>query len=97
PKVPLAYVQWYTAPRLTDRIRAIHNMPSVKKALSSDGVTPAWSIIPLSNIRQSCMLFPDFGRTPVSVWDTDNCVLDTCSDFLVNNWLSLFTYQTVYM
>ncbi|KIY62218.1 hypothetical protein CYLTODRAFT_183523 [Cylindrobasidium torrendii FP15055 ss-10] len=97
PKVPHAYVQWYTAPRLTDRVRKIHNMPSVKKAFGPDGVTHAWSIIPLSNICQSCMLFPDFGRTAATVWDTNACVLDTCSDFLVNNWLSLFTYQTVYM
>jgi hypothetical protein len=56
------------------------------------------AIIPISNIRQSCMLFPAFpkdsGRTP-SDWTTDN-VLDKCSSFFVNNWLSKYSYQSIW-
>lgn len=73
-----------------------HNMPAVRKAFMPDG-QPQWSIIPLSNIRQSCMLFPNYKKTEVSIWDTKDCILDTCTDFRVNNFLSLYTYQTVYL
>ncbi|KIY63769.1 hypothetical protein CYLTODRAFT_125515 [Cylindrobasidium torrendii FP15055 ss-10] len=97
PKEPLAYIEWYSTPHLSARMRDTHNMPSVSKPpMGSDGAPP-WSIIPLSNIRQSCMLFPKFGTINRKVWDTNKSVLDTCSTFYVNNWLSLFTYQTVYM
>lgn len=97
PKEPHAYVQWYTAPQLTDRMRNTHNMASVSKAPLAADHSPPWSIIPLSNIRQSCMLTPKYGIIKKNIWDTDTSVLDTCNTFYVNNWLSLFTYQTVYM
>lgn len=71
-------------------------MASVSRDIEQDG-THSWSIIPLFNIRQSCMLMPHFGKTKRSVWDTDKSVLDTCTHFRVNNWTSLYTYQTVYL
>ena len=95
PKGPLAYVEWFTKPKLTPRAASIHNMPSVSKDIRNG--KPLYSIVPLGNVRQSCMLIPDFDKTPPSVWDTDEPILDTCTHFHVNNWQSLYAYQTIYM
>ncbi|KAJ7309310.1 hypothetical protein DFH08DRAFT_719326, partial [Mycena albidolilacea] len=54
------------------------------------------SIISLTDIRQTCQLFPKFGRDDVdATWTTDN-VLDTCTAFYVNNWASLYSYQSIW-
>ncbi|KIY61666.1 hypothetical protein CYLTODRAFT_495138 [Cylindrobasidium torrendii FP15055 ss-10] len=70
PESPLCYIHWYTKPKLIGKAEHTHNLPSVSKQFNLDG-DPVYSIIPLSNVRQSCMLFPDFGRTARQVWDTD--------------------------
>ena len=57
--------------------------------------SPAGSIIPLADIRQSCMLFPAFGATCNDSWTADN-VLDTCTSFYVNNWSSMYSYKTLW-
>lgn len=49
PKVPMAYVKWYTKPTLPTAARATHNMPALSKAMDSHG-DPQWSIIPLANV-----------------------------------------------
>ncbi|KIY65398.1 hypothetical protein CYLTODRAFT_379482, partial [Cylindrobasidium torrendii FP15055 ss-10] len=87
---PLAYITWYTKPSQNAAAKASHNMVSVSKEMFQGA--PRWSIIPLSNIRQSCMLVPDFKKTNSRIWDTDKCVLDTCTHFYINNWLSLYSY-----
>lgn len=100
PRDALAYVQWYKAPTLSEKAARSHKMPSLTRAYMSDGITPQWSIVPVLNIRQSVHLTPDFAKVPESDWDiptSRESVLDTCKDFLLNNWLSLYTYQTVYM
>ncbi|KIY60855.1 hypothetical protein CYLTODRAFT_363630 [Cylindrobasidium torrendii FP15055 ss-10] len=96
PRQPLAYVTWYTKPKLARGAADTHNLPQLSKQLDKNG-KPVFSIIPLSNVRQSCMLVPDFKKTPMSVWDTDICTLDTCDHFYINNWQSLYTYRTVYL
>ena len=55
------------------------------------------SIIPVSNIQQSCMLFPVFPKlAPMpGDWKSEN-VLDKCSSFLINNWSSKYVYQTIW-
>ncbi|KAJ3728243.1 hypothetical protein C8R42DRAFT_571535 [Lentinula raphanica] len=53
----LAYVEWYSPPSQTPLEQKSHNMATVHKLPLVDGIIP-WSIIPLSNIRQSCMLIP---------------------------------------
>ncbi|KIY60733.1 hypothetical protein CYLTODRAFT_363744 [Cylindrobasidium torrendii FP15055 ss-10] len=92
---PLAYITWYTKPSQNAAAKATHNMVSVSKDIFQGA--PRWSIIPLSNIRQSCMLVPNFGKTDVRIWDTEASVLDTCTHFFINNWLSLYSYQTLYL
>jgi hypothetical protein len=59
PTEPLAYFEWYTAIKPTAEPN--HNMYSTKPLYRSDG-SPAGSIVPLTSIRQSCMLFPVFGK-----------------------------------
>lgn len=98
PRTPLAYIEWYTAPSLTVQQQKVHNMASVHKPpLQADGCLP-WSIIPLTNIRQSCMLSPNFSSSSSnsqSSWTSTN-ILDSAPSFLVNNWTSVYTYKTIY-
>lgn len=94
PKIPLAYIEWYTVPTLSQHDKNTHNMPSVKKSpLQADGCPP-WSIIPLTNIRQSCMLIPNFLKESSS--SASDTTLDTTTTFFVNNWLLVYTYKTIY-
>lgn len=94
PKQVQAYVEWYTSPSLSEADEKYHNMASIQK-IEGDR---SWSIIPLSNIRQSCMLIPRFNKhtdkSQIS-WTSDT-VLDSASSFLVNNWTSVYSYQTLY-
>lgn len=74
--------------------------------LHADG-TPAGAIVPLSMIRQSCQLIPHFPKpthaqlkdlTFCSIptdWTTDT-VLDKASRFVLNNWASKYSYQTLW-
>ena len=52
-------------------------------------------VIPLANIRQGCMLFPDFTQGVQPDWNSKN-VLDLGRTFFVNNWQSKYSYQTIY-
>ncbi len=93
PKGPLAYVEWYTCQVST--AHKVHGMYQISKATDTHG---RWqgAIIPLTNIRQSCMLFPVFKGVPAEAkWHYDN-VLDRADTFLINNWLSKYSYQTIW-
>jgi hypothetical protein len=91
PKVPLAYIEWY-APLLPNPDK-YHGMYTVRKQMTKE---PQYSIIPISNIRQSCMLIPNFGKSwPKEEWTSDT-VLDKANSFLLNNWQSLFAYQSLW-
>lgn len=94
PQQPLACVEWYS--NLKGAAEPDHGMYLIKKPpLRADGTCPT-SIIPLTDIRQSCQLTPSFSKNNVdSKWTTDN-VLDLSSSFLVNNWGSLYGYQTIW-
>lgn len=94
PKTPLAYIEWYL-PIPPAPLRKNGTMYHIKKVQSSQ-TRPPGSIIPISNIRESCMLFPAFpqGNTPED-WTTDN-VLDRCDSFLINNWQSKRSYQSIW-
>ncbi|KAJ6605545.1 hypothetical protein DFH09DRAFT_897411 [Mycena vulgaris] len=61
----------------------------------ANGIRPA-SIIPLTDIRQTCQLFPNFGRADVPPKWTTHTVLDECNNFFVNNWASLYAYQSIW-
>lgn len=98
PTTALAYVEWFTPPTLTIQQRKVHNMASVNRSAPQLDGSLLWSIIPLINIRQSCMLMPNFGASGTdsqSSWTSSN-VLDSASSFLVNNWSSVNTYKTIY-
>ncbi|EGO04725.1 hypothetical protein SERLA73DRAFT_149123 [Serpula lacrymans var. lacrymans S7.3] len=85
PKIPLAYIEWYT--KLKGSADPAH--------MIADGTPPA-SIVPLSSIQQGCHLLPLFGKDQVPAhWGTENA-LDVCDRFLLNNWASLYVYQTIW-
>ncbi|KAE9387633.1 hypothetical protein BT96DRAFT_837371, partial [Gymnopus androsaceus JB14] len=98
PKAPLAYIEWFTVPTLTAQQQKQHNMSTVQQsALQADGFHP-WSIIPLTNICQSCMLSPNFASTAThnqASWTSYN-ILDSATSFFINNWVSVYTYKTIY-
>jgi len=93
PKGPLAYVEWYT--RQATVTHKDHGMYHISKAKDSHGRQQG-TIIPLANIRQSCMLFPVFsGHADEARWLPHN-VLDKADSFLINNWLNKYSYQTIW-
>ncbi|KAG1737846.1 uncharacterized protein EDB91DRAFT_1054857 [Suillus paluster] len=93
-KEPLAYVEWYSP--LKPAAEDYHEMYSVKKPLPSVvDSTLAGKVIPLSSIRQTCQLVPNFGRTVPMDWTSDN-VLDRCDSFLLNCFTSKYAYQTLW-
>ena len=99
PKQPLAYVEWYSA--LQSQPDKFHGMYVVKKVFGADG-NAIGAVIPLTNIRQSCMLIPKFSDdsdiialNQESRWNANN-VLDVASIFYVNNWLNMYAYQTIW-
>jgi hypothetical protein len=91
PKEPLAYVTWFSRFNTSPDDNTL--MYRVGPAFDSKGEAQG-SIIPLTNIRQSCMLTPSKAAWDVS-WNTAN-VLDSCPSFFVNNLQSKYTYQTIY-
>ncbi|KAF8145351.1 hypothetical protein K438DRAFT_1630258 [Mycena galopus ATCC 62051] len=94
PKTCLAYVEWFSA--FKPKHENNHNMYSISvPPRRANGFRQA-SIIPLTDIRQTCQLFPNFGRNDVpDEWTTDT-VLDMCPNFFVNNWASLYAYQSIW-
>lgn len=89
PKEPLVYIEWYS--KLEKAANPRNGMMYlIKKDKEVQG-----TILPLSNIRQSCMLFPTFPSSVPSHWKTEN-ILDYASSFYINNWLSKYSYQTIW-
>ena len=92
PTVPLAYVTWYTRFKASPDDQN-SGMYRVEPAKYSNGMAQG-AIIPLTDIRQTCMLTPA-RSTWDTTWSTEN-ILDKCNSFLVNNLQSKYSYQTVY-
>lgn len=93
PQGPLAYLELYS--RLKSTSEKDHGMYAIRKVNVGYDSGPKGIVIPLSQIRQSCMLFPSFGRKIDSTWTSEN-VLDKCDSFFVNNWSNLYGYQSIY-
>jgi len=91
PKEPLAYIEWYKALRSTaDETTGMY----IVKRTSQ----PEFAIIPISHIRQSCMLIPRFSddfKRKTTNWTSTN-VLDLAPYFYLNNWQSPYAYQTIW-
>ena len=85
--IPLAYIEWYsklTRPEKNHGMYKIHRLDPTEAA-----------VVPLSNIHQGCMLFPDFSKGVPKEWKSKN-VLDQACTFFLNNWQSKYTYQMIY-
>ncbi|KAF8234121.1 hypothetical protein L208DRAFT_1551549 [Tricholoma matsutake] len=85
----LAYVEWYTPiPH-----HGLHKISVMKDS----GGGQICSIVPISNIKRTVHLFPNFGAHIPPPW-TSSTVLDECDIFFVN----IFTdhrhlYRTLYL
>ncbi|TFK52086.1 hypothetical protein OE88DRAFT_1679776 [Heliocybe sulcata] len=88
----LAYIEWFTL--FSVRPDRDHRMYKISRQLRNDGARIA-SIIPISNIRRSCHLLPEFGPVVPREWTSSN-VLDEARYFFVNCFLDRHTYMTVY-
>ena len=95
PTEPLVYIEWYS--KLGGAADLKHGlMYHIKKVTTtSNPVRVQGAILPLTRIRQSCMLFPLFPKVVPSHWTPTN-VLDHATSFLVNNWLSKYSYQSIW-
>jgi len=91
PMYPLAYVAWFT--RFKASPDSNMGMYHVQPAKNSTGQEQG-CILPLANIRQSCMLTPS-RATWDHTWTSQN-VLEKCDSFFVNNLQSKYSYQTIY-
>ncbi len=88
----LAHIEWYSKLKGGPED---HGMYKVQKLPHTEG-----AILPLPQICQGCMLFPDFTNfvsngTKASGWQSMT-VLDSCNSFFVNNWQSKYVYQTLW-
>ncbi|KAF9017031.1 hypothetical protein BDP27DRAFT_1251605, partial [Rhodocollybia butyracea] len=92
-ETPLAYVTWFS--RFKSVPDSKNGMYRVQPSVSASNGTPQGEIIPLSDIRQSCMLVPSSSDWEGNGWTSDN-ILDKCPAFFVNNFQSKYTYQTIY-
>lgn len=99
PKVPLVYVEWYSkhhsGPDRRDSDHGASGMYTIKPTWNSVGA-PLGAVVPLSQIRQSCMLIPkNKDSSTERDWTSAN-VLDKCSSFVINNWQHKYAYQTIW-
>ncbi|KAJ4470609.1 hypothetical protein C8J55DRAFT_435997 [Lentinula edodes] len=79
---PLAYVQWFK-PFQKDPVKDLNLF---KLSYSFRQHYPHCSIIPVTQIIQTCHLYPAYGRTVDATWTSDN-ILDKCSTFYLNVYL----------
>jgi hypothetical protein len=95
PREPLAYIEWFD--KLENAAKKDHMMYRVKKPSKflQKSSKAAYAIVRISDIRQSCMLFPDFGKQQDRAWQSST-VLDECSSFYINPFQSPYTYQSIY-
>lgn len=98
PSTPLAYVELYSPPTTP---RKFHGMYVLSRALDVQG-RRVGAVIPLQIIRQTCMLIPVF-PTPKTAeaqnffaTSSQENSLEVSTGFLVNNYLSLYSYQTIW-
>ncbi|KIY48149.1 hypothetical protein FISHEDRAFT_43836 [Fistulina hepatica ATCC 64428] len=91
PSEPLAFIHLY------DHLSTSPNSDSMMYTVKYNASQEPAIIVPLSHIRQSCMLIPKLPRDTniPDHWNTYN-VMDECSIFLLNNFKHLYTYQTVW-
>ncbi|PPR07623.1 hypothetical protein CVT24_004179 [Panaeolus cyanescens] len=94
-KGPMAYVEWFTSIPANGPSKNHGLMYKIKRP-SGDGVRPG-AIVPLTNIRQSCMLMPGYTvRQDVEDYHKAEKVLDQVDTFFINNWRDKYSYQTIY-
>ncbi|KAJ3859983.1 hypothetical protein EV359DRAFT_75404 [Lentinula novae-zelandiae] len=79
---PLAYVQWFK-PFQKDPVKDLNLF---KLSYSFQQHYPHCSIIPVTQIIQTCHLYPAYGRSVDATWTSDN-ILDKCSSFYLNVYL----------
>ena len=71
------------------------SMYSIKSTWNLEGV-PLGAVIPVSEIRQSCMLIPKYENSESEGEWTSTNVLDKCLSFFINNWQYKYAYQTIW-
>ncbi|PPQ84929.1 hypothetical protein CVT24_000245 [Panaeolus cyanescens] len=92
---PLAFVEWFSpTPAAASAGQGL--MYKISQRQGVQGRLPG-AIIPLGNIRQSCMLMPAFtyGGEPEAHHRSEQ-ILDQVDTFFVNNWRDKYSYQTIY-
>ncbi|KAJ7886469.1 hypothetical protein B0H14DRAFT_3082170 [Mycena olivaceomarginata] len=94
PKYPLAFVEWFSSFKRSHENN--HEMYAITRPPPLADGSVRRAVIPLTNIRQTCQLFPNFGKADVNQRWTSDIVLDECNSLFVNNWTSLYAYQSIW-
>jgi|SRR5882757_3795922 len=87
----LAYVEWFSPFALNPGNN--HGMYAITRSLK-DGKRLA-SVIPVSDIARTVVLFPKFGPLTPREWTCNN-VLDECTTFYVNPFTDRHSYLSLY-
>ena len=86
----LAYIEWFSP--LRQHREANHKLFSVSAMRDEQGTHLHASIIPVTDIRRSVLLFPKFGG-PAPVGWTSSTVLDVCRNFFVDDFTDRHMYR----
>lgn len=92
PKGPLAYVEWYNLSTVPDPQTLFY---TAQQPLENT----LGAIVHLSQIRQTCMLTPKFGHfswTSLQGVDSENVLDFPGRPYLLNNFSSLYAYQSIW-
>lgn len=94
PAIPqhLAYIEWFV-PFTSLRPGQNHRMYRILRSIKN-GKQQA-SVIPVSLIRQSVHLIPEFGPIAPAIWKSST-VLEQASNFFVNSFSNRFAYSTLF-
>ena len=87
----MAYIEWFTP---FSHAQYDTNSRMYRIGPLMRGQQRQVSVIPISRIRQSIHLFPDFGAVAPANWRASN-VLDSAKHFYVNVFSDRFQYLTL--
>jgi len=83
----LAYIEWFTPFRAPNNDSGFYSVTR-----SHQNRTPSAAIIPIDSIVSSCHLIPKFGtKFHPARWDSAE-ILEECTSFLLNKYISIATF-----
>ncbi|KAJ8695792.1 hypothetical protein PTI98_005719 [Pleurotus ostreatus] len=95
PKEPLAYGEWYSPPSGPNPTTLFYQVHPQQRTTGGKSFGRLGGIVPLSTIRQSCMLTPKWDAIDDTSFTSDT-VLDQDIPLIINNFSTNFAYQSIW-